>query len=134
VGAREIFVRYVLFAVIAGAANLSAQELTIRALPTLPVAVSVLVGTGAGFLVKYALDKRWIFFDAYESHATEIRKIAIYGVSGVATTLVFWGAELGAWTTWRTPEAKYAGAVVGLALGNWIKYRLDKHYVFGAKS
>ena len=64
VAAHEIFVRYVLFAIAAGLANLAAQELTVRALPILPVLGSILVGTGVGFFVKYALDKRWIFFDS----------------------------------------------------------------------
>lgn len=129
--AHVIFARYVFFAVIAGVANLASQEATVRLLPALPVMVSVLVGTGIGFFVKYALEKRWIFFDSYESHAAEIRKITIYGVFGVGTTLLFWAIELGALWMWQTTTAKYIGAVVGLSLGNWIKYLLDKHYVFG---
>lgn len=134
IAAHEIFVRYVAFAVVSGAANLAAQELTVRSAPALPVLASVLVGTAVGFVVKYVLDKYWIFFDGYDGHAEEVRKIAVYGVSAVLTTALFWTVELGAWSLWRTSEAKYAGAVVGLALGYLIKYRLDKHYVFGTKT
>lgn len=129
--AHEVFARYVLFATIAGLANLGAQEMTIRALPDVPVMLSILVGTGGGFIVKYVLDKRWVFFDDYDSHAAEARKIFVYGLFSVGTTLLFWGVELAAWRVGGTTAAKYAGAVVGLSLGNWIKYLLDKKYVFG---
>lgn len=132
--AHAVFVRYVLFAVIAGLANLGAQEATVRIAAGLPLMVSVLAGTGVGFFVKYLLEKRFIFFDAWESHAAELRKITVYGLFGVGTTLLFWAIELGAWHLWQTVEAKYVGAAVGLALGNWIKYLMDKHWVFGRSS
>ena len=125
-----IFVRYVLFAVVSGVAILASQELTLREAPALPLIVSVLLGTGVGFVVKYALEKRWIFLDGYGGHLTEIRKLVFYGAFSVGTTLLFWGIELGAWHVWQTTTAKYVGAAVGLSLGNWIKYLLDKHFVF----
>jgi putative flippase GtrA len=104
-----IFIRYVLFAAAGGASNLASQEAT---LPALPLIDSVLVSTGVGFVVKYVLDKRWIFLDEFGEHAAEVRKIV--------------------WHLWQTTVAKYAGAVVGLSLGNWVKYLLDKHYVLGS--
>lgn len=131
--AHVIFARYVFFALISGLANLGAQEIVVRMAPTWSVMVSVLTGTGIGFVVKYALEKKWIFFDAYDTHAAEVRKIVVYGLFGVGTTLLFWGIELGALWLWQTTTAKYVGAAVGLSLGNWIKYLLDKHYVFGRK-
>jgi putative flippase GtrA len=126
-----IFIRYVLFAIVAGLANLAAQEAVVRLLPGAVVMISVLAGTGVGFVVKYLLEKRWVFLDNYDGHAAEIRKIVVYGCFGVGTTLLFWGIELGAWAVWQTPEAKFIGAAIGLSLGNWIKYLLDRHYVFG---
>jgi putative flippase GtrA len=126
-----IFVRYVVFAVIAGVANLATQEAAVRLLPPdAPIMLSVLAGTAVGFVVKYLLDKYWIFLDGYDGHIAELRKVALYGVFSVGTTLLFWGVELGFWHIWRTAEAKYAGAVLGLALGNWLKYRLDRAFVF----
>ena len=127
---RVIFVRYVLFAGVSGLSNLAAQEIVFRILPVATIMASIAVGTGAGFFVKYLLDKPWVFLDEYGGHFAEMRKIAVYGFVGVATTLLFWGIELSFWHVWQTPEAKYAGAVLGLALGNWIKYRLDKQKVF----
>lgn len=129
-----LFARYVLFAVLSGLANLATQELTLRIGRGLPVAVSIIVGTVVGFLVKYALEKRWIFLDRYDSHYSELRKITVYGVFGVATTLLFWIVELSAWHVWQTTTAKYIGAIVGLSLGNWIKYLLDKRFVFGRQA
>jgi putative flippase GtrA len=95
-----------------------------------PIEMSILVGTAVGFFVKYLLDKRWVFLDIYDGHGAEIWKILVYGVFGVGTTLLFWGIELTFWRVGHTVEAKYLGAVIGLSLGNWIKYALDKRYVF----
>ncbi len=131
--AHVIFVRYVLFAIISGLSNLASQEIVVRALPLAPLMVSVLVGTGVGFLIKYLLEKRWVFLDEYGGHVAEIRKIVVYGAFGVGTTLLFWFVELSCWNIWQTVEAKYIGGAFGLTIGNWIKYLLDKHYVFGRK-
>ena len=118
--ASQIFVRYVLFAVVAGLGNLGAQEVAARILPQVPLMFPILVGTAVGFIVKYILDKKWIFQDSFEAHAQEVQKVLKYGVFSLATTLLFG----------QTVAAKYAGAVLGLGAGNWIKYQLDKTYVF----
>jgi putative flippase GtrA len=125
-----IFTRYVLFAIVSGLANLAFQEIVVRTVPTLPIMVSVLSGTSVGFWVKYLLEKRWVFLDVYDGHAAEIRKIAIYGIFGIVTTLLFWAIELSFWHMWQTVGAKYVGATIGLSLGNWTKYLLDRRYVF----
>ncbi len=62
-----------------------------------------------GFVAKYILDKRWVFFDAYESHASEARKVMIYGAFGVGTTLLFWGIELAAWHLGVRPRPNISG-------------------------
>ena len=128
--ASQIFVRYVLFAVVAGLGNLGAQEVAARILPQVPLMFPILVGTAVGFIVKYILDKKWIFQDSFEAHAQEVQKVLKYGVFSLATTLLFWATELVFWHFGQTVAAKYAGAVLGLGAGNWIKYQLDKTYVF----
>ena len=128
-----IFVRYVTFAIIAGVCNLLTQEGTLRVAPSDTIIPSILAGTAVGFVVKYVLDKRFIFFDPRDSHAAEMRKVLLYGFFSVLTTMLFWAVEISAWHVFQTVEAKYIGAVIGLSLGNWIKYRLDKHYVFGSR-
>jgi putative flippase GtrA len=129
-----IFVRYVLFAVIATLVNLAAQEAAIRITPVAPLAISILAGTAAGFIVKYVLDKNWIFYDSYTSHRDEARKVTLYALFSVVTTLIFWGFEVTFWTIWRTDTAKYAGAVLGLAIGYAAKFVLDQTYVFRERS
>ena len=125
-----IAARYLLFAVIAGAMNLGAQAIVFAIAPIEPLALSILAGTGVGFVVKYLLDKRWIFFDDYDGAAKEARKIFLYGSFSVAMTLVFWGFEIGFLAIWGTNTAKYVGAVIGLAIGNFAKYLLDRTFTF----
>jgi putative flippase GtrA len=128
--AHVIFVRYVSFAIFSSLLNLASQEIVVRGLPAAPIMISILAGTGVGFVVKYVLEKRWVFLDRYDGPVAEIRKSFIYGVFGIGTTLLFWAIELSFWHIWQTAEAKYIGAAIGLSLGNWIKYLLDKQYVF----
>jgi putative flippase GtrA len=125
-----ILIRYVAFAIVAGLTNIAAQEVFVRAMPLAPIMASILSGTILGFIVKYLLEKRWVFLDEYGGHVAEARKIGLYGILGTATTALFWVAELGFWYSLHTAEAKYIGAAIGLALGNWIKYHLSKRYVF----
>ncbi len=50
------------------------------------------------------------------------------------TTAIFWGLELGAYAAFHTQTARYVGGAVGLALGYWLKYQLDKRLVFGGSA
>jgi len=122
------FLLYVVFAGVATAANLAAQELFLRMSGSL--AVAILAGTAAGFATKYVLDKKWVFSDRYTTHRQELRKVTLYGAFSVATTLVFWLFEVAFWMAWRTDFAKYTGAVLGLAVGYAIKFVLDRTFVF----
>jgi len=125
-----IAVRYVLFAVFAAIINFLTQEAVIRIVPEAPLALSILAGTATGFAVKYVLDKKWIFHDSYTSHRDEARKVSLYGLFSVFTTLMFWGFEVAFWTIWQTDLAKYSGGALGLALGYLSKYALDRRFVF----
>jgi putative flippase GtrA len=130
---RQAALLYVLFAVIATAANILTQEAVVRLAPqSAALALSIAAGTIAGFAVKYILDKVYVFADAYVAPAAEARKIMLYGAFSVLTTLIFWGFELAAWWFWQTTSAKYAGAVLGLAIGYALKFALDSRFVFKA--
>jgi hypothetical protein len=65
------------------------------------VAVRAYHGLGArrhgGFLVKYLLDKRFVFLDGYDGHVAELRKVRLYGVFSVGTTVLFWAVEFSLW-------------------------------------
>lgn len=122
--------RYVLFAVLSTLVNFGAQEAVIMALPSRSLLPSIFAGTVAGFVVKYLLDKYWIFFDGYASASSEARKVTLYGLFSVVTTLIFWAFEIAFWNVWQTDMAKYSGGALGLALGYALKYQLDRRYVF----
>jgi putative flippase GtrA len=129
-GGASLLVRYGLFAAAATLVNLATQAVAFRLSPIAELPVSILAGTAAGFAAKYVLDKLWIFDDGYAGGREEARKIVLYGAFSVLTTLVFWGFEAAFWMTWRTDLAKYAGAVIGLAIGYAAKYSLDRAFVF----
>jgi len=125
-----MFVRYGLFAVVATLANLVTQEIVIRAAPVAALPLSILMGTVAGFLLKYLLDKKWVFADDYSGYRHEVQKISLYGAFSILTTLIFWGFEVGFWMVWGTDFAKYSGAVIGLGVGYIAKFILDRSFVF----
>jgi putative flippase GtrA len=87
-------------------------------------------GTLAGLIVKYILDKKFIFYHVVENKKEDAKKFALYSLMGVFTTLIFWGTEITFDTLLQDPNAKYLGAVIGLSIGYIIKYFLDKKFVF----
>lgn len=92
----------------------------------------MLAGTAVGVLVKYVLDKRWIFRFRSAGLWDDARRLLRYGFTGAATTLLFWGTELAFLALFASQSAKYAGAALGLAAGYTAKYFLDARFVFGA--
>jgi len=128
-------VRYALFAAIATALNIGAQDIVIRSYSgAFDILASVIVGTGVGLVVKYILDKRYIFRFRARSVAHDTQTFALYTVMGLATTVIFWGFEFGFYHIFETKEMRYLGGVIGLAIGYLTKYHLDKRYVFRAEA
>lgn len=127
-------IRYVLFAIAAGATNLLTQAVVFRLAPIEPLAASILAGTVIGFIVKYVLDKRWIFFDDYNGVRQEVSKVVLYGLFSVVMTLLFWAFEIVFLMIGGTETAKYSGAAIGLAIGYVLKYLLDKKITFNQKA
>lgn len=133
--ASGLVLRYAAFAVAATIANLAAQRLALGLLegaapPGAAFVAALGLGTGVGLVVKYVLDKRWIFGDRSRGLAAHGRRFGLYTLMGVATTTIFWGTETAFWLIWGTDAAREAGAVIGLAIGYVTKYRLDRAYVF----
>ena len=127
----KLAINYAIFALIATAANISAQDLVIRTYSgAFDILASVVVGTGVGLVVKYILDKRYIFRFRARSVAHDTQTFGLYTVMGLATTVIFWGFEFGFQHIFETKEMRYLGGVIGLAIGYLTKYRLDKRYVF----
>lgn len=122
---------YAFLAMIATATNIGAQELAIRTYSgSYDVLLSVIVGTGVGLIVKYVLDKRYIFRFRARNVAHDSWTFVLYTVMGLATTVIFWGFEFGFNHVFATKEMRYLGGVIGLAIGYLTKYHLDKRFVF----
>ena len=127
----NITIKYIIFALIATAVNIGAQDIVIRNyIGAFDILISVVVGTGAGLVVKYILDKHYIFRFRARDAAHDTRTFALYTVMGLVTTVIFWGFEFGFHHIFETKEMRYLGGVIGLAIGYLTKYHLDKRYVF----
>jgi len=127
----RLAILYTALALIAMAGNIGAQELTIRAYHgPFQVALSVFVGTGVGLVVKYMLDKAFIFRFHARDTLHDVRTFGLYTVMGLVTTAIFWGFEFGFNALFHSKEMRYLGGVIGLGIGYWTKYHLDKRYVF----
>lgn len=128
---RTLVFRYTVFAVIATLANLAMQRLVLAGgNTTWWFMAAVGAGTLIGLVVKYVLDKRWIFGDTSTGARAHGKKFGLYTAMGLITTAIFWGTETAFWLTWKTDLMREAGAVLGLAVGYVVKYNLDRRFVF----
>lgn len=122
---------YTLFAALAILANLGAQHATLTLIHVRgALVVAMVVGTFVGLALKYVLDKKWIFHHKSRSAVHDFRTFVGYCANGIATTMIFWGTELIASAISSHAIVRDVGATVGLIIGYYIKYRLDKRFVF----
>lgn len=127
----KLAINYAIFALIATAANIGAQEFIIRTYSgAFDILVSIVFGTGIGLVVKYILDKRYIFRFQARGVAHDSQTFILYSVMGLITTVIFWGIEFGFNHIFETKGMRYLGGIMGLAIGYLTKYQLDKRYVF----
>ena len=127
----KIAVSYTLFAALATIINISSQMLSIWAYTGLfAVEISILVGTAAGLPLRYFLEKRYIFAFNSKNIAHDGRLFILYCAMGMITTLIFWGTEYVFHLIYDTEVMRYVGGVIGLGIGFYVKYQLDKKYVF----
>lgn len=128
----KLALKYMIFALIATAANIAMQEITLELCPkSSGLLISVMAGTLVGLLVKYVLDKHYIFGFSASSALHDSRTFLFYSLMGIVTTAVFWGFEFIFHLFFGTKQMRYLGASLGLALGYVTKYHLDKRFVFG---
>lgn len=128
---QTLILRYAGFAVIATIANLGAQRIVLSFGDSAAYfAAAIFVGTAVGLVIKYLLDKRWIFYDQSTGVKAHGQKFTLYTVMGVVTTAIFWSTETAFWLIWQTDAMRELGAVIGLAIGYSVKYGLDRRFVF----
>jgi len=127
----KIALLYGLFAILSIVANLLAQDVTLRVYhQEYRIALSVIVGTAVGLVIKYILDKKFIFRFSANNLAHDTSLFVMYTTMGVITTFIFWGFEFAFEYFFQTKAMRYLGAVIGLSIGYIIKYNLDKKFVF----
>ena len=123
--------KYSLFAAISTLVNLLFQYLSFQVYSSVgSLYLAMFLGTLAGLVTKYILDKKYIFYHTPVDKTDDAMKFALYSFMGVFTTIIFWGTEITFDALFASPYAKYTGAVIGLMVGYVIKYFLDKKYVF----
>ncbi len=127
---RTLVLRYSLFAILATIANLGAQRVVFALLGDNALIPAILVGTAVGLVLKYVLDKRWIFYDLGAGVSDHSKKFSAYTAMGIVTTAIFWGMETMFWLIWQTDIMREIGAVLGLAIGYVVKFNLDRRFVF----
>jgi putative flippase GtrA len=130
----SVTVKYALFAGLATGINIAVQRGVGQiARGPLSLYIAILSGTTAGLIVKYLLDKRFIFFYRPPSRSDEALKVLLYLMMSGFATAVFWAVELSFNALFDFTAARYLGAAVGLALGYSLKYELDKRFVFSPR-
>lgn len=124
-------INYTIFALIATIANIGMQDISLRIHSgAFAISISILAGTAAGLVVKYLLDKHYIFRFQTRNVAHDSHTFMLYTLMGIATTVIFWGFEFGFDWLFADKLMRYLGGVIGLAIGYYVKYQLDKRFVF----
>jgi putative flippase GtrA len=128
--------KYTLFAVIATLANICTQYLVLRYYnhPLADLYMAMGCGTIAGLIIKYVLDKKFIFYYSTRAKSEDIHKFILYSFMGIFTTIIFWATEIFFNHLIHYEWSKYLGAVIGLTIGYVTKYNLDKKFVFVSKA
>jgi len=144
-------IKYAVFAGISTLGNLSVQHLVQMLLFSLGMRedfvidifgvfnikvcllIAIFFGTLTGLVIKYVLDKRFIFNYETKSKSENTGKFLLYSFMGVFTTLIYWAFELSFDYLFDYESAKYIGALIGLSIGYVVKYQLDKRFVFNSK-
>lgn len=122
---------YMAFAIIATLCNILTQDICSYLYSgDFSILISIIIGTGFGLVVKYILDKKYIFQYKTKNAGHNRHIFFLYTVMGILTTFIFWGLEFGFHYIFETKEMRYLGGILGLMIGYICKYYLDKRYVF----
>lgn len=127
----KLAVLYTILAIIATFCNIVTQDLlTYIYSGSFYILISLILGTGVGLVIKYILDKKYIFKYKTQNAQHNGKVFMLYTVMGIFTTIIFWGFEFGFHIVFETKEMRYIGGVIGLMIGYICKYYLDKRFVF----
>jgi putative flippase GtrA len=129
---KKLVIKYAIFAALATVVNLGTQKIVGSIYSgALSYWVALFGGTMTGLIVKYFLDKKYIFYYIVKTKSEDAKKFMVYSVMGIATTAIFWGFQTAFFLLFPNwSDAKYLGAAIGLSIGYFVKYQLDKRFVF----
>ena len=126
---------YTLFASLSTVINIVSQMLSMGIYRGVyAVEISILVGTVTGLPLRYILEKRYIFNFKSTNKRHDGQLFLLYSFMGVFTTAIFWFTEYTFHLFFTDDLMRYVGGVVGLSIGFYVKYRLDKKYVFMSRN
>ena len=127
-----LVIYYSLFAAIATLVNIAFQEFSLLVYDRFySLELALLMGTAAGLVTKFVLDKRYIFRVTGNTALEGARMFYLYTFFGIFTTVFFWAMELVAdYVSGGDKIVRYTVGALALAIGYWAKYNLDKRYVF----
>lgn len=129
--AMMITLLYTSFAIFSTLINIGSQMLSMWIYKGLyAVEISILIGTATGLPLRYSLEKRYIFAFNSDNIKHDGQLFVRYSFIGIFTTAIFWGTEYAFHLIFANESMRYIGGIIGLAIGFYVKYRLDKKYVF----
>lgn len=128
---QALALRYTTIAIAASALNLLLQGVIswIYSGP-LAVEVSMVIATGLVLPLKYSVEKRVIFDFEPDSLLHDAKLFYLYTIVSVFTVLIFWCTEYAFHLMFREEAMRYVGGAIGLTISFYLKYRLDRHFVF----
>jgi putative flippase GtrA len=133
--ATKIAVLYSLFAGLSTVVNIGSQMLSMLTYSgAYAVEISIFIGTLTGLPLRYFLEKCYIFSFKSKNIKHDGQLFILYSFMGVFTTAIFWGTEYTFHLIFTTDAMRYVGGVLGLSVGYYIKYQLDKRFVFVDRS
>ncbi len=123
--------KYSLFAFIAILANILFQTISLKVYcGPYSFYISILFGTLVSLILKFTLDKKYIFHHVSKQKNNTSKTFVLYSTMSTITTFIFWGLELLFDALFESELFRYIGAFLGLSIGYSIKYFLDIKYVF----
>ncbi len=125
----KLFLLYVLFAGLATGVNLGSQWLLSQSLGEQnSILLELIFGTFLGLMTKFLLDRRYIFRLKATTMKVYRSQFYFYSLTGLVTTLIFWGIEYSFVLLFTASWMRYVGGFIGLTFGYILKYQLDKRY------
>ena len=121
---KKIFL-YFLFALLSSIVNLIGQHVFLNYYENLFVAV--IFGSAFALVLKYILDSSFVFDG---NGQINLKTFLNYAFIGACITPIIWIVEVIFLNIFGTVFMRDVGALLGIALAYYIKYEMDKRFVF----